>query len=119
MKASLGAEVTAMLINRYPHPWRWCGKASVIVLCEPPTVPQSWLLRSHFFLILTRLAHYQNGVPPHQDRQLPGSEPATLYLAGSSNQPGPENPFFQSFPLPVARYGRPRSYWSTASHRIA
>jgi len=31
-----------------------------------------------FLLILTRLAHYQNGVPPHEDRYLPGGEPATM-----------------------------------------
>jgi len=55
-----------------------------------------------FILIVTRLAHYQNGLPPHQDQFLPGGEPATLYLPGSSNQPGPGNPFFQSFPKPVA-----------------
>ena len=55
-----------------------------------------------FLLIVTRLAHYQNGVPPHQDQYLPGGEPATLYLPGSSNQPGPDNPFFQSFPKPAA-----------------
>jgi dienelactone hydrolase len=55
-----------------------------------------------FILIVTRLAHYQNGLPPHQDQFLPGGEPATMYLPGSSNQPGPGNPFFQSFPKPVA-----------------
>jgi dienelactone hydrolase len=55
-----------------------------------------------FLLIVTRLAHYQNGVPPHQDQYLPGGEPATLYLPGSSNQPGVDNPFFQSFPRPAA-----------------
>ncbi|HWN58585.1 MAG TPA: alpha/beta fold hydrolase, partial [Methylomirabilota bacterium] len=55
-----------------------------------------------FLLIVTRLAHYQNGVPPHQDQYLPGGEPATLYLPGSSNQPGLDNPFFQSFPRPAA-----------------
>jgi dienelactone hydrolase len=56
-----------------------------------------------FLLVLTRLAHYQNGVPPHEDRYLPGGEPATLYLPGSSNLPGPDNPFFQSFPKPAAQ----------------
>ena len=54
-----------------------------------------------FLLVLTRLAHYQNGVPPHEDRYLPGGEPATFYLPGTSNLPGPDNPFFQSFPKPV------------------
>ena len=55
-----------------------------------------------FLLIVTRLAHYQNGVPPHQDQYLPGGEPATMYMPGSSNQLGPDNPFFQSFPKPAA-----------------
>ncbi len=55
-----------------------------------------------FLLIVTRLAHYQNGLPPHQEQYLPGGEPSTLYLPGSSNQPGPDNPFFQSFPKPAA-----------------
>lgn len=54
-----------------------------------------------FLLVVMRLAHYQNGVPPHEDRYLPGGEPATLYLPGTSNLPGPDNPFFQSFPKPV------------------
>ena len=54
-----------------------------------------------FLLIVTRLAHYQNGVPPHQDRYLPDGEPATMYMPGSSNQPGPDNPFFQSIPKPI------------------
>lgn len=56
-----------------------------------------------FLLILIRLAHYQNGVPPHQDLYLPGGEPATMYLPGSSNQPGPDNPFFQTLPKPAAQ----------------
>src|SRR5215469_9755257 len=54
-----------------------------------------------FLLILMRLAHDQNGVPSHEDRYLPGGEPATLYLPGTSNLPGPDNPFFQSFPKPA------------------
>jgi pimeloyl-ACP methyl ester carboxylesterase len=55
-----------------------------------------------FLGIVTRVAHYQNGVPPHQDQYLPGGEPATFYLPGSSNQPGPGNPFFQTFPKSAA-----------------
>ncbi len=54
-----------------------------------------------FLLVLTRLVHFQNGVPPHEDRYLPGGEPATMYLPGSSNLPGPDNPFFQSIPKPA------------------
>jgi len=45
-----------------------------------------------------RLAHYQNGAPPHQDVTLAGGMPATMYLPGTNNQPGPDNPFFDSFP---------------------
>lgn len=56
-----------------------------------------------FLLVLTRLSRYQNGVPRHEDRVLPGGEPATLYLPGSSNEPGPANPFFNIFPSPVAQ----------------
>lgn len=56
-----------------------------------------------FLLVLARLAHYQNGVPPHEDRYLPDGEPATMYLPGSSNEPGPDNPFFQGFPKPAAQ----------------
>jgi dienelactone hydrolase len=53
-----------------------------------------------FLIVLMPLAHYQNGAPPHEDRSLPGGEPATFYLPGTSNQPGPDNPFFQTFPKP-------------------
>jgi dienelactone hydrolase len=55
-----------------------------------------------FLVVVTRLVHYQHGLPPHEDQELPGGMPATLYLPGSSNQPGPGNPFFQTFPKPVA-----------------
>src|SRR5579863_6307994 len=54
-----------------------------------------------FLVLLMRLSHYQNGAPSHEDRELPGGEPATMYMPGTENQPGPNNPFFQMFPLPV------------------
>ncbi len=53
-----------------------------------------------FLISMMPLAHYQNGLPPHQDVSLPGGIPATMYLPGASNQPGPDNPFFQLFPKP-------------------
>ena len=54
-----------------------------------------------FLVIAARLSQYENGVPPHRDEELPGGEPATLYMPGSSNEQGPGNPFFRSIPLPV------------------
>src|SRR5271166_2619739 len=53
-----------------------------------------------FIITLMPLAHFQNGAPPHQDRTLPGGIPATMYMPGATNQPGPDNPFFQTFPKP-------------------
>jgi len=53
-----------------------------------------------FLITLMPLAHFQNGAPPHQDRTLPGGIPATMYMPGATNQPGPDNPFFQTFPKP-------------------
>src|SRR5262249_8132409 len=71
-----------------------------------------------FLIVLTLLAHYQNGVPPHQEQHLPGGEPATMYLPGSSNPPGPDNPFFRPFPSPLSR-DRLQSSSSTGSRPIA
>jgi dienelactone hydrolase len=53
-----------------------------------------------FLITMLPLAHFQNGAPPHQDVSLPGGLPATMYLPGATNQPGPDNPFFQAFPKP-------------------
>jgi dienelactone hydrolase len=56
-----------------------------------------------FLSVLMPLTHFQKGGPPHRDETLPGGIPATMYLPGASNQPGPDNPFFQSIPKPVAQ----------------
>jgi dienelactone hydrolase len=53
-----------------------------------------------FLVTMLPLAHFQNGTPPHRDETLPGGIPATMYLPGASNQPGPDNPFYQTFPRP-------------------
>ena len=53
-----------------------------------------------FLITMLPMAHFQNGAPPHRDEDLPGGIPATMYLPGASNQPGPDNPFYQSFPKP-------------------
>ena len=53
-----------------------------------------------FLFFLTRLARFQNGSPPHQDFELPGGEPATMYMPGTTNQLGEQNPFYQLFPSP-------------------
>jgi LPXTG-motif cell wall-anchored protein len=47
-----------------------------------------------FLLAVARLAHLQAGGPAHSDFELPGHEPATIYL------PGGGNPFFRLFPPP-------------------
>jgi dienelactone hydrolase len=47
-----------------------------------------------FILLLVRIVALENGGPAHQPFELPGHEPATLYL------PGGGNPFYRLFPLP-------------------
>src|ERR1700683_4612970 len=49
-----------------------------------------------FLLAITRLVRLDNGGPAHNDIELPGGEPATLYL------PGAGFPFYQLFPKPAA-----------------
>ena len=49
-----------------------------------------------FILALTWLARLHMGGPAHQDVELPGGEPATMYL------PGEGLPFFTLFPPPAA-----------------
>ncbi len=53
-----------------------------------------------FLSTLMPLAHFQNGAPPHREETLPGGMPATMYLPGATNRPGPDNPFYQTFPKP-------------------
>ena len=60
----------------------------------------AFLVAAMFLLSMLPLAHFQHGAPPHQDVSLPGGVPATMYLPGATNQPGPDNPFFQSIPKP-------------------
>ncbi|HLX36546.1 MAG TPA: alpha/beta fold hydrolase [Candidatus Binataceae bacterium] len=82
-----------------------------------------------FLLVLMRIAHYENGAPPHQNIFLPGEMPATFYLPGASNQPGPDNPFFDAFPKPpgqrppavvlVHGYSSDRVFMSALARRIA
>lgn len=82
-----------------------------------------------FLLSMLPLAHFQNGAPPHQDVSLPGGVPATMYLPGNSNQPGPDNPFFQTIPKPpeqrppavilVHGYSSDRVLSSALARRIA
>src|SRR5579862_6186692 len=82
-----------------------------------------------FLLVLMRIAHYENGAPPHQNIFLPGEMPATFYLPGASNQPGPDNPFFDAFPKPpdqrppavvlVHGYSSDRDFMSALARRIA
>jgi dienelactone hydrolase len=47
-----------------------------------------------FLLAIARLAQLDQGGPGHASFELPGHEPATLYM------PGPGNPFFKLFPPP-------------------
>ena len=53
-----------------------------------------------YLAMLVTLTRQQNGVPPHEDVTLPGDIPATFYMPGTANQPGPEDPFYQLFPSP-------------------
>ena len=47
-----------------------------------------------FLLAIGRLVRLEDGGPAHTDLELPGGEPATLYL------PGAGHPFYQLFPKP-------------------
>src|SRR5438874_326881 len=49
-----------------------------------------------FLLVIARLARLDNGGPAHSFVELPGKEPATLYL------PGAGNPLFQVLPPALA-----------------
>src|SRR5690242_16625677 len=52
------------------------------------------ILAVAFVLLLVRIVELENGGPAHQAIELPGQEPATLYLPGGANQ------FFRMFPPP-------------------
>jgi dienelactone hydrolase len=74
-----------------------------------------------FLLALARLARLDAGGPAHEFVNLPGQEPATLYL------PGEGNPFFRVFP-PASRppaivmvhgFMADRQFMSTLARRIA
>jgi dienelactone hydrolase len=76
-----------------------------------------------FLLTVAHLARLQAGGPAHQDFDLPGYEPATLYLPGSGN------PFYRMFPPPQAElppavvlvhgFSGDREIMSTLARRIA
>ena len=74
-----------------------------------------------FLLALARLARLDAGGPAHQFVNLPGQEPATLYL------PGGRNPFYRVFPpatrppavVMVHGFTVDRQYMSTLARRIA
>jgi dienelactone hydrolase len=74
-----------------------------------------------FLLALARLARLDAGGPAHQFVNLPGQEPATLYLPGSGN------PFFRVFPpanrppaiVMVHGFTADRQFMSTLARRIA
>jgi dienelactone hydrolase len=53
-----------------------------------------------YLVALIVLAHEQSGLPPHEDVTLPGDIPATFYMPGTENQPGPGDPFYHLFALP-------------------
>ena len=82
-----------------------------------------------FLITMLPMAHFQNGAPPHRDEVLPAGIPATMYLPGASNQPGPDNPFYQPFPKPpeqrppavllVHGYSADRISTSALARRIA
>lgn len=59
------------------------------------------LLLLLFLLAIGRLARLDSGGPAHSFVELPGREPATMYL------PGPGNPFFTVFPPPPAQCPAP------------
>src|SRR3954471_21184960 len=50
-----------------------------------------------FLLSITHLARLQSGGPAHQDVELPGGVPATMYL------PGEGHPFYTSFAPPIEK----------------
>jgi dienelactone hydrolase len=74
-----------------------------------------------FLLAVARLARLDAGGPAHQFVNLPGQEPATLYL------PGEGNPFFRVFPpdhrppaiVMVHGFTADRQFMSTLARRIA
>ena len=74
-----------------------------------------------FLLVLARLARLDAGGPAHEFVNLPGQEPATLYL------PGQGNPFFRVFPpairppaiVMVHGFMADRQFMSTLARRIA
>jgi dienelactone hydrolase len=76
-----------------------------------------------FLLAVAHLARLQAGGPAHQDFNLPGHEPATLYL------PGPGDLFYRLFPPPQAElppavvlvhgFSGDREFMSTLARRIA
>jgi len=56
-----------------------------------------------FLAMIAILAAEQNGPPPHEDVVLQGEIPATFYMPGSENRPGPNDPFHYLFPIPPER----------------
>jgi pimeloyl-ACP methyl ester carboxylesterase len=56
-----------------------------------------------FLAMIAILAAEQNGPPPHEDVVLQGEIPATFYMPGSENRPGPNDPFYYLFPIPPER----------------
>jgi len=75
-----------------------------------------------FLLALARLARLDAAGPAHQFVNLPGQEPATLYLPGTG-----ENPFFRIFPPPnkppaivmVHGFTADRQFMSALARRVA
>ena len=75
-----------------------------------------------FLLALARLARLDAGGPAHQFVNLPGQEPATLYLPGTG-----ENPFFRIFPpankppaiVMVHGFTADRQFMSVLARRVA
>src|SRR5215469_5501424 len=53
-----------------------------------------------FLVVLSVLAREQNGPPSHEEVTLSGEIPATFYMPGTENRPGPNDPFYQLFPSP-------------------
>jgi dienelactone hydrolase len=75
-----------------------------------------------FLLALARLARLDAGGPAHEFVNLPGQEPATLYLPGTG-----ENPFFRVFPpanrppaiVMVHGFTADRQFMSSLARRVA
>jgi predicted alpha/beta-fold hydrolase len=79
------------------------------------------VLMVSFLLTLAWLARLQHGGPARQDIELPGNEPATIYL------PGPGYPFYTSFAPPVEQrppcvvhgFTSDREFMSSLARRMA